>query len=371
MSKIIISCAITGSIHTPSMSPHLPVTPEAIAEQAIGAAQAGAAILHLHARDPSDGRPSADPAHFMAFLPRIKAGCEAVINLSTGGSAVMTLDQRLAGPLAAAPEMASLNMGTMNFALYPMLGKDRDWLHDWEEPFLRNSDDLVFRNTPRDIEGILRIASAAERGARFEFECYDVGHLHMLAHFRDRGMVKAPIFIQFVMGVLGGIAAEPEHLAHMKATADRLFGDDYLFSTLAAGRQQMPMAAISAGMGGHVRVGLEDNLFISRGVLATRMPNRSPAFAPSSRGWAARLATPEEARAMLRPEGCGPGGFLMPQVAHPSRRPRRSPSARCWSARACRSCWDTPTSAGTRRSAAKRAFGPHPAFVPRLLAEDG
>jgi uncharacterized protein (DUF849 family) len=308
MSKVIISCAITGSIHTPSMSPHLPVTPEAIAEQAIGAAEAGAAILHLHARDPDDGRPSADPAHFMAFLPRIKSGCEAVINLSTGGSAVMTLDQRLAGPLAAAPEMASLNMGTMNFALYPMLGKERDWLHDWEEPFLRNSDDLVFRNTPRDIDGILR-RLGAERGARFEFECYDVGHLHMLAHFRDRGLVQPPIFIQFVMGVLGGIAAEPEHLAHMKATADRLFGDDYLFSTLAAGRQQMPMAAISAGMGGHVRVGLEDNLFIARGKLAVSNAEQVARVRAIVEGMGRTVATPDEAREMLALKGADQVGF--------------------------------------------------------------
>ena len=308
MSKVIISCAITGSIHTPSMSPHLPVTPEAIAEQAIGAAEAGAAILHLHARDPVDGRPSADPAHFMAFLPRIKAGCDAVINLSTGGSAIMSLDERLAGPLAAAPEMASLNMGTMNFALYPMLGRDRDWLHDWEEPFLRGSEDLVFRNTPSDIAGILQ-RLGEERGARFEFECYDLGHLYMLAHFRDRGLVKPPIFIQFVMGVLGGIAAEPEHLAHMKATADRLFGGDYLFSTLAAGRQQMPMAAISAGMGGHVRVGLEDNLFIARGVLATSNAEQVSRVRTIVEGIGREVATPEEASAMLGLKGASRVGF--------------------------------------------------------------
>ncbi len=308
MSKVIISCAITGSIHTPSMSPHLPVTPEAIAEQAIGAAEVGAAILHLHARDPVDGRPSADPAHFMAFLPRIKAGCDAVINLSTGGSAIMSLDERLAGPLAAAPEMASLNMGTMNFALYPMLGRDRDWLHDWEEPFLRGSEDLVFRNTPSDIAGILQ-RLGEERGARFEFECYDLGHLYMLAHFRDRGLVKPPIFIQFVMGVLGGIAAEPEHLAHMKATADRLFGGDYLFSTLAAGRQQMPMAAISAGMGGHVRVGLEDNLFIARGVLAKSNAEQVSRVRTIVEGIGREVATPEEASAMLGLKGASRVGF--------------------------------------------------------------
>ena len=267
MSKIIVTCAVTGSIHTPSMSPHLPVTGGEIAAQAIEAAKAGAAILHLHARDPATGRPSAALDHYMGFLPQIRAACDAVVNLTTGGSATMTLDQRLAAPLALRPEMCSLNMGTMNFALYPMLGKRTEWLHDWEEPFLRTSDDLVFKNTPRDIEGVLR-RMGEERGARFEFECYDVGHLNMLRHFADRGLVRAPIFIQFVMGVLGGIAAEPEHLEHLKATADRLFGDDYLFSVLAAGRQQMPLAEKAAAMGGHVRVGLEDNLYIARGQLA-------------------------------------------------------------------------------------------------------
>ena len=302
MSKVIISCALTGSIHTPSMSPFLPVTGKEIAAQAIAAAQAGASILHLHARDPADGRPSADPAHFMGFLPAIKAGCDAVVNLSTGGSAVMTLEDRLAGPLMAAPEMASLNMGTMNFALYPMAAKPRQWKFEWEEPFLRNSDDLVFRNTPRDIEAILR-QMGSERGARFEFECYDLSHLHMLAHFRDRGLVRAPIFIQFVMGVLGGVAAEPEHLAHMKSTADRLFGDDYLFSVLAAGRQQMPMAAISAGMGGHVRVGLEDNLFISRGILAKSNAEQVAKVRGIVEAVGRTVATPSETRAMLGLKG--------------------------------------------------------------------
>ena len=205
--------------------------------------------------------------HYRAFLPAIGAGCDAVVNLTTGGSAVMTLEDRLAAPLALRPEMCSLNMGSMNFALYPMLGRRTEWLHDWEEPFLRNSDDLVFKNTPRDIEGVLR-RMGQERGARFEFECYDVSHLYMLRHFVDRGLVEGRVFIQFVMGVLGGIAAEPEHLDHLKATADRLFGAGYSFSVLAAGRQQMPLAERSAAMGGHVRVGLEDNLYLSRGVLA-------------------------------------------------------------------------------------------------------
>ena len=302
MSKIIISCAVTGSIHTPSMSPHLPVTAEQIAEQSIGAANAGAAILHLHARNPRTGRPSAAVADYMAFLPAIHAGTDAVINLTTGGSAVMTLEERLAGPLAVQPEMCSLNMGTMNFALYPMLGKRSEWLHEWEEPFLRNSDDLVFKNTPRDIEGVLQ-RMGKERGARFEFECYDVSHLYMLKHFADRGLVEGPIFIQFVMGVLGGIAAEPEHLEHLKWTADRLFREDYMFSVLAAGRQQMAMAEQGARMGGHVRVGLEDNLYIERGKLAQSNAEQ----VEKVRGIVERLgrvvATPNEAREMLSLKG--------------------------------------------------------------------
>lgn len=302
MSKIIISCAITGSIHTPSMSPYLPVTAAAIAEQAIGAAQAGAAILHLHARDPDTGQPSSELAHYMGFLPVIKAGTDAVINLTTGGSAVMTIEQRLAGPLAVAPEMCSLNMGTMNFALYPMLGRRTEWLHDWEEPFLRNSDDLVFKNTPRDIEGVLRLMGQ-ERGARFEFECYDISHLYMLRHFADRGMVEGPIFIQFVMGVLGGIAAEPEHLTHLKQTADRLFGADYTFSVLAAGRQQMAMAAMAAGMGGHVRVGLEDNLYIARGQLARSNAEQVEKVRSIVEALGREVATPQDARTMLGLKG--------------------------------------------------------------------
>ncbi|MGR3461074.1 MAG: 3-keto-5-aminohexanoate cleavage protein [Roseovarius sp.] len=267
MREIIITCALTGSIHTPSMSPHLPVTADEIAKAGVEAAEAGAAILHLHARDPATGRPSADPEHFRAFLPRLRQGCDAVLNLSTGGSAVMTLDERLAAPKEAAPEMASLNMGTMNFALYPMAERITDWRHDWEKPFLEGSDDLVFKNTPRDIARILT-ELGQERGARFEFECYDLGHLYMLRHFADRGLIAAPFFIQFVFGVLGGMGPDPENLSHMVRIADKLFGDDYMFSVLAAGRHQMPMAAQAAAMGGHVRVGLEDSLTIARGTLA-------------------------------------------------------------------------------------------------------
>ena len=308
MSKIIISCAVTGSIHTPSMSPYLPVTAEAIAEQAIGAAEAGAAILHLHARNPETGQPSAALEHYMAFLPAIKAGTDAVVNLTTGGSAVMTLEQRLAAPLAAKPEMCSLNMGSMNFALYPMLGKRTEWLHDWEEPFLRNSDDLVFKNTPRDIEGVLR-QMGQERGARFEFECYDISHLYMLRHFVDRGLIKAPMFIQFVMGVLGGIPAEPEHLAYLKQTADGLFGDDYMFSVLAAGRQQMAFAKLGAAMGGHVRVGLEDNLYIARGQLAKSNAQQVMMVREIVESVGRAVATPDEARAILGLKGKDNVGF--------------------------------------------------------------
>jgi uncharacterized protein (DUF849 family) len=302
MSKILITCAITGSIHTPSMSPHLPVTGEQIATQAIDAAAAGAAILHLHARDPETGRPSASLAHFMGFLPRIKAATDAVLNLSTGGSAVMSLDDRLAAPRAAAPEMCSLNMGTMNFALYPMAARITEWQHAWEKPFLENSDDLVFKNTPRDIATILRDLGQA-RGARFEFECYDMGHLTMLRHFADRGLVEPPFFIQFVFGVLGGMAPEPENLTHMVRSADKLFGADYTFSVLAAGRHQVPMASMAAAMGGHVRVGLEDNLMLSKGVLARSNAEQVGKIRRIVEEMGRTPATPAEARAMLGLKG--------------------------------------------------------------------
>ncbi|MBY6199748.1 3-keto-5-aminohexanoate cleavage protein [Maritalea mobilis] len=302
MSKIIITCAITGSIHTPSMSPHLPVTPDQITEQALAAAEAGAAVLHLHARNPQTGQPSAEADDFMAFLPRLKQGTDAVLNISTGGSAVMTLDQRLAAPKRAEPEMCSLNMGTMNFALYPAADRITEWKHDWEEPFLRNSDDLVFKNTPRDIARILT-EMGEERGARFEFECYDVSHLYMLRHFVDRGLVKAPLFIQFVFGVLGGIGPDPENLSHMKLIADKLFGSDYAFSVLAAGRHQMPLITMSAAMGGHVRVGLEDSLMIARGELARSNAQQVAKIRRIVEELGREVATPTEARAMLGLKG--------------------------------------------------------------------
>ena len=298
--KIIISCAITGSIHTPSMSPYLPYRAADIAAQAIGAAQAGAAILHLHARNPDTGRPSADPAHWAGFLPDVAAGCDAVVNMTTGGSAVMTLDQRLAAPTAFAPEMCSLNMGTMNFALYPMAAKPRDWRFDWEEPFLKGSDDLVFKNTPRDIETVL--ARMRALGARFEFECYDISHLYMLRHFVDRGLVSGPLFLQFVLGVLGGIAAEPDHLVHLQQTAARLF-DRFEWSVLAAGRRQMEFAAMAAAMGGHVRVGLEDNLYIARGVLAQSNAEQVEKVRAVAAALGREAASPAEARALLGLKG--------------------------------------------------------------------
>ena len=308
MSKIIISCAITGSIHTPSMSPYLPVTAEQITEQSIDAAHAGAAILHLHARNPVDGRPSSRVEDFMAFLPVLKQSCDAVINLSTGGSAIMTLDDRLAAPRLAEPEMCSLNMGSMNFALYPAVDRISDWKHDWEKPFLENTDDLVFKNTPRDITHVLHDMGEL-RGARFEFECYDVGHLYMLHHFVDRGLVKMPCFIQFVMGVLGGIGADADNLLHMKHIADKLFGDNYQFSVLAAGRQQMPLATLSATLRGHVRVGLEDSLMISRGKLATSNAEQVSKIRHLLEELGHEIATPDEARLMLDLKGADNKAF--------------------------------------------------------------
>jgi uncharacterized protein (DUF849 family) len=308
MDKLILTCAVTGSIHTPSMSPALPFRAEDIAAQAIAAAQAGASILHLHARDPVDGRPSCTAEHFMGFLPQIAQGCDAVVNLSTGGSATMPLETRLAGPLAARPEMCSLNMGTMNFALYPMAERITDWRFDWEKPFLEGTDDLVFKNTPRDIATILRLMGQ-ERGARFEFECYDTGHLGMLRHFVDRGLIEGPIFLQFVFGVLGGMAPLPENLTHMKRLADQYFGTGYHFSVLAAGRHQMPFATMAAGMGGHVRVGLEDSLTIARGTLARSNAEQVEKVRALVEGLGRAIATPAETRAMLGLKGAGHVGF--------------------------------------------------------------
>ncbi|QPC43223.1 3-keto-5-aminohexanoate cleavage protein [Kaustia mangrovi] len=302
MSKIIITCAVTGSIHTPSMSPHLPVTPDEIADQAIAAAEAGAAILHLHARDPKDGRPSPDPDIFMAFLPRIKQATDAVVNITTGGSAAMTVDERIAGAIRAEPEMCSLNMGSMNFGLFPALDRPRDWTHAWEPDYLEASRDFVFKNTFKDIEEILR-KLGRERGARFEFECYDLGHLYNLAHMLDRGLVEPPLFIQFVLGVLGGAGADADNLVFMKRTADRLFGSDYAFSVLGAGRHQMTLASTALALGGNVRVGLEDSLYISRGTLARSNAEQVGKIRRIAQDLSLEIATPEEARAMLGLKG--------------------------------------------------------------------
>jgi uncharacterized protein (DUF849 family) len=302
MSKIIISCAITGSIHVPSQSPHLPYGPQDIAQSAIQAAEAGAAILHLHARHPETGRPSADPTHWAGFLPILKMSTDAVVNMTTGGSAIMTLEQRLAAPMANAPEMCSLNMGSMNFALYPMLARIKNFKFDWEKSFLENSDDVVFKNTPRDIAHVLT-EMGQKRGARFEFECYDISHLTMLKHFVDRGLIQSPLFIQFVFGVLGGMPPEPEILTLMKRQADRLFGETYQFSVLAAGRAQIPMATMAAAMGGHVRVGLEDNLYLSKGVLATSNAQQVTLIREIVERLGRTIATPGEARDILHLKG--------------------------------------------------------------------
>ena len=306
--KVIITCAITGSVHTPTMSEYLPVTPDQIADQAIGAANAGASILHLHARDPVDGRPSPDPEVFMQFLPRIRAATDAIVNISTGGGMPMTVQDRMQAALRARPEMASLNMGTMNFGLYPVLERYSEWKHDWEPGFLESSRDFVFKNTFADIETLL--ADVGEGcGTRFEFECYDVGHLYTLAHFLDRGLVRPPLFVQFVLGILGGIGGDPDNLAFMKRTADKLFGDDYRFSVLGAGRHQVPLATMGAAMGGNVRVGLEDNLFIEKGVLARSNAEEVEKIRGILDGLSLEVATPDEARGMLRLKGSDAVGF--------------------------------------------------------------
>jgi len=301
-SKVIITCAVTGSIHTPTMSPHLPLTPDEIARQAIDAAEAGAAILHLHARDSKDGRPTPDPEVFMQFLPRIKQATNAVVNITTGGGHGMSLQERLAAPLKAKPEMCSLNMGSMNFGLYPMLQRYKQWTHDWEPKYLEASRDFIFRNTFKDIETILKELGEG-CGTRFEFECYDVGHLYNLAHFVDRGLVKPPMLVQTIFGILGGIGADPENLAHMKRIADKLFGDQYYWSILAAGRHQMPLVTMGAIMGGNVRVGLEDSLYLGKGQLAQSNAEQVRKIRGILENLSLKIATPDEARAALQLKG--------------------------------------------------------------------
>ncbi|NUB28170.1 3-keto-5-aminohexanoate cleavage protein [Azospirillum brasilense] len=299
--KVIITCAVTGSIHTPSMSPHLPVTPDQIAAEAIAAVEAGAAIVHLHARDPQTGRPTQDPELFQRFLPRIKQATKAVVNITTGGSAAMTVEDRLRPAAQFQPEVASLNMGSMNFGLFPMLNRFSEFQHDWERTYLENSRDLVFKNTFKDIEHILKTCSG--NGTRFEFECYDISHLYTLAHFLDRKLVTPPLFVQSVFGILGGIGPHPEDVMHMKRTADRLFGDQYVWSVLGAGRNQMPIATQSLALGGNVRVGLEDNLWAGPGRLATSNAEQVAMVRTLIQGLALEVATPDEARAMLSLKG--------------------------------------------------------------------
>ncbi len=299
--KVIISCAVTGAIHTPSMSPYLPVTAEEIADAAIGAAEAGAAIIHLHARNPVDGRPDQNPALFKPFLEVIKQRSDAVINLTTGGHPSMTVDERIRPAVTFQPEVASLNMGTMGFGLFPMLNRYKTFKHDWEAPALEASRDLVFKNTYADIERLLTTLSPM--GTRFEFECYDTSHLYNLAYFLDRNLVKPPLFIQTVFGILGGIGAHPEDVMHMKRTADRLFGDQFEWSVLGAGARQMPIVALAASMGGNVRVGLEDSLWAGKGKLAQSNAEQVRTARQIIEGLGLEVATPAEARLILDLKG--------------------------------------------------------------------
>jgi 3,5-dioxohexanoate:acetyl-CoA acetone transferase len=299
--KVIITCAVTGAIHTPTMSPHLPITPEEIAEGAIGAAQAGAAIVHLHARMPKDGRPTQDPEMFKQFLPKIKAAADVVINLTTGGAPTMSVEERLQPALKLKPEVASLNMGSMNFGLYEMIPRYKDWKHEWELPYLAGSDERIFKNTFKDIAYILQSCSGND--TRFEIECYDIGHLYTAAHFLDRGLVKAPLFIQSVFGIRGGIGPHPEDVLHMKRTADRLFGDQYQWSVLGGGRNQMYVATQSVVMGGNVRVGLEDSLWIGKGQLARSNAEQVSKIRRIIEELGLEVASPDDARQILKLKG--------------------------------------------------------------------
>ena len=299
--KVIITCAVTGAIHTPTMSPHLPISPEEIAEGAIGAAKAGAAIVHLHARTPKDGRPTQDPEMFKQFLPKIKAASDVVINITTGGAPTMSVEERLQPALKLKPEVASLNMGSMNFGLYEMIPRYKEWKYDWELPYLAGSDERIFKNTFRDIAYILESCSGND--TRFEIECYDIGHLYTAAHFLDRGLVKPPLFIQSVFGIRGGIGPHPEDVLHMKRTADRLFGDQYQWSVLGGGRNQMFIATQYAVMGGNVRVGLEDSLWIGKGQLAKSNAEQVSKIRRIMEELGLEVATPDEARQILKLKG--------------------------------------------------------------------
>lgn len=305
--KVIITCAVTGAIHTPSMSPYLPVTPDEIIDAAVGAAEAGAALVHVHARNPRTGQPDQSPEAFEPFLKVIKQRSNCVINITTGGAPTMLVEERLKPCAHFKPEVASLNMGSMNFGLYPMLNRFKEFKHDWERPYLEGSDDRVFKNTFKDIANIL--TTCAENGTRFEIECYDIGHLYTLAHFVDRGLVKPPFFVQSVFGLLGGIGPHPEDVAHMKRTADRLFGDDYHWSVLGAGRHQLPIAAMAVAMGGNLRVGLEDSLWLGPGQLARSNADQVRAARQIVEGLGLEIATPDDAREQLQLKGADKVAF--------------------------------------------------------------
>jgi uncharacterized protein (DUF849 family) len=299
--KVIITCAVTGSIHTPSMSPYLPITPAEIADAAVGAAEAGAAIVHLHARDPVDGRPTQDPKYFREFAPAIRASSNVVINFTTGGAPTMPIEERLQPALQLKPEVASLNMGSMNFGLYPMLERFKEFRHEWERPYLAESDGRIFRNTFKDIAHILESCRAND--TRFEIECYDIGHLYTAAHFLDRKLVEPPLLIQSVFGILGGIGPHPEDVMQMRRTADRLFGDAYVWSVLGAGRNQMPIATMSAVLGGNVRVGLEDSLWLGPGTLARTNAEQVTRIRTIIEALSLEVATPDDARRILKLKG--------------------------------------------------------------------
>jgi 3,5-dioxohexanoate:acetyl-CoA acetone transferase len=299
--KVIVSCAVTGSIHVPSQTPHLPITPAQIAENALGAAEAGAAIVHLHARDPETGRPTPDPEVFAEFLPEIAARCNVVINITTGGGHGMTVEERTQAARRFKPELCSLNMGSMNFGLFPVLDRVSEFEHPWEREYLENSRDFIFRNTYADVESIVGLLGA--EGTRFEFECYDVGHLYNLANFVERGIVEPPLFVQTIFGILGGIGPEPENLMHMKHVADRLFGDDYYWSILGAGRHQTNLVTMGAILGGSVRVGLEDSIYLSKGQLAESNAEQVAKIVRIVGELSLEIATPDEAREMLALKG--------------------------------------------------------------------
>ena len=308
MSKVIISCAVTGAVHTPTMSRFLPITPAQIAAQGIEAAEAGAAVLHLHARDPKDGRPTPDPAVFMKFLPRIKEATDAIVNITTGGGQGMSLDERLAAALRASPELASLNMGSMNFGMYPMLERYESFEHPWESSYLESSRGWIFRNTFADIESILERLGKGH-GTRFEFECYDVGHLYTLAHFLDRKLVTPPLFVQSIFGILGGQGADPENLLHSRRIADKLFGRDYRWSVMASGRHQIPFTTMAALNGANVRVGLEDSLYAGKGRLATSNAEQVRLIRQILEAQSLEIASPAEARELLALKGAANVAF--------------------------------------------------------------